>query len=462
MPAMPLLRHRRPGFAAVLAFVLSGVGAEAQSIGSLNRTGSGARAAGMANAFVAVSDDGTAASWNPAGLAQLRRPELSFVNGTFDRDFSREGFRSPDGAYAYSSSASRFNGNNPEFASLAVPATLWGRPVTFQVDWRRQYQFGGRFEAEVLRFPTRTVGEDQQISFDERGSGQIDLWSLAGAVRVSRRTYLGLSGSLWRGEWDFSTSVAQTPVPATAPTTFLITRQGQRFDGANVTAGLLVDHGAVRFGAVVKSAFRADYSQYGEFVSSRLPARREELGGLKARVPWSIALGTAVRPGRGWTVALDLTRDAWSRFAIEGAPGVGDLGFFDGLRLSESATRDTVSVNLGVEKLFPRDGRVIPLRFGVAYEPQGPRDVVTRDPQDYVFVAAGSGYNTNRVKVDFAVQYGWNSYLATAYFGSEPRPSPRAHDAVGRVASHEWRFKFSVIYRFTDADKLLEKLKKAF
>jgi hypothetical protein len=436
--------------------------AEAQSIGSLNRTGSGARAAGMANAFVAVSDDGTAASWNPAGLAQLRRPELSFVNGTFDRDFSREGFRSPDGAYTYSSSASRFNGNNPEFASLAVPATLWGRPFTFQVDWRRQYQFGGRFEAELLRFPTRAVGEDLRLSYDERGSGQIDLWSLAGAVRVSRRTYLGVSGSLWRGEWDFTTSLAQTPVPPVAPSTFATTRQGQRFDGANATVGLLVDHGVVRFGAVAKSAFRADYGQYGEVVSSLIPARREELSGLKARVPWSVALGAAVRPGGGWTVALDLTRDAWSRFAVEGAPGGVDLGFFDGLRLTESATRDTVSVNLGAEKLFPRDGRVIPLRFGVAYEPQGPRDVVTRDPQDYVFLAVGSGYNTNRVKVDFAVQYGWNSYLATAYFDPEPRPSPRAHDAIGRVASREWRLKFSAIYRFTDSDKLMEKLKKVF
>ena len=33
----------------------------------------------MGNAFIAVSDDGTAASWNPAGLSQLRRPELSVV-----------------------------------------------------------------------------------------------------------------------------------------------------------------------------------------------------------------------------------------------------------------------------------------------------------------------------------------------------------------------------------------------
>ena len=35
--------------------------------------GSGARAAGIGSAFVAVADDATAASWNPAGLVQLER-----------------------------------------------------------------------------------------------------------------------------------------------------------------------------------------------------------------------------------------------------------------------------------------------------------------------------------------------------------------------------------------------------
>ena len=34
-------------------------------------SGSGARALGQGNAFTAVADDATAASWNPAGLIQL-------------------------------------------------------------------------------------------------------------------------------------------------------------------------------------------------------------------------------------------------------------------------------------------------------------------------------------------------------------------------------------------------------
>ncbi len=50
-----------------------------------NPVGSGARALGMGGAFIAVADDATAASWNPGGLVQLERPELSAVGEGFYR-----------------------------------------------------------------------------------------------------------------------------------------------------------------------------------------------------------------------------------------------------------------------------------------------------------------------------------------------------------------------------------------
>ena len=60
------------------------------STSSPNPVGSGARAIGMGGAFIAVADDATAASWNPAGLTQLKKPEISFALSYFRRrdDFS--------------------------------------------------------------------------------------------------------------------------------------------------------------------------------------------------------------------------------------------------------------------------------------------------------------------------------------------------------------------------------------
>ena len=84
----------------------------------------------MANAFVAVSDDGTAASWNPAGLAQLRKPEFSLVYAIERRNFGTAGMRSADGAIAYSNRDLRWNAASPEFVSAAWPLTVARRPVT--------------------------------------------------------------------------------------------------------------------------------------------------------------------------------------------------------------------------------------------------------------------------------------------------------------------------------------------
>lgn len=57
-----------------------------------NFVGAGARAAGMGNAFIGVSDDASAISWNPAGLSQLLRPEASVVSRYTTRDVEFKDF----------------------------------------------------------------------------------------------------------------------------------------------------------------------------------------------------------------------------------------------------------------------------------------------------------------------------------------------------------------------------------
>ena len=59
--------------------VVAAPAAWAQITSSPNVVGSGARALGMGGAFIAIADDATAASWNPGGLTQLERPEMSLV-----------------------------------------------------------------------------------------------------------------------------------------------------------------------------------------------------------------------------------------------------------------------------------------------------------------------------------------------------------------------------------------------
>ena len=44
--------------------------------------GVGARALGMGGAYVAIADDGSAVYWNPAGLSQLQKREVSFMHAS--------------------------------------------------------------------------------------------------------------------------------------------------------------------------------------------------------------------------------------------------------------------------------------------------------------------------------------------------------------------------------------------
>src|SRR4029077_18132794 len=48
--------------------------------GEFLRIGVGARALGMGSAFVGLADDGTAAYWNPAGLATLSEHQLTAMH----------------------------------------------------------------------------------------------------------------------------------------------------------------------------------------------------------------------------------------------------------------------------------------------------------------------------------------------------------------------------------------------
>ena len=103
-----------------------------------NVVGSGARALGMGGAFIAVADDATAASWNPGGLTQLERPEISIVYDwdTFSEDFS-------SGAHPELSGDQdiRLDGINYLSVAYPIPWTVGGRNLVVSLNYQRQYDF---------------------------------------------------------------------------------------------------------------------------------------------------------------------------------------------------------------------------------------------------------------------------------------------------------------------------------
>jgi hypothetical protein len=440
---------------------------------SLNRPGSGARAAGMGNAFIAVSDDGTAASWNPAGLSQLRKPELSLVHSASGRRLSLEGYRSRDLSAAFTTLKTTSTAADIEFASAAVPFTVAGRPVTVQVGWRRLYQLSSQTQGDMRRVPASpTSRPGSLIRLDNTTDGNVDLWSLAGAVRVTSRLSLGWSTDFYRGYWEDRGHVSEDP-GVLEPTDFFSSQGANTVGGHTLNLGLLLAYPAVKVGVVYHGELRSAFEQTQSNRSSLTEPFDVAFGpaqGIRIRFPHSLGLGVAWLPRPLLRLAFDLTYDEWTRFLIEGIPGApGPLSGFDNLPPELSATRNTISLNAGIEKLLPVKGQFVPLRFGFSHEPQGGRDPLVRDDADQRVLAAGTGLNSNSFKLDVSLEYRWGSFRNTRNFTPVYQSGravelglPPAPEVEGTTRIQEWRLKVSVIYRVTSPERIREVFKKVF
>jgi long-subunit fatty acid transport protein len=450
----------RPG-ALVLVVASAAASASAQVGVNFTRTGSGARAAGMANAFIAISDDGTAASWNPSGLAQLRKPELSVVSTTVGDNVTASGFRTRDDLASYSNARSSYRNTYLDFASLAAPVTLWGKPVTFQAAWRRLYSLDYREIVSMTRDPLAPEGPPP-VRFDGNSDtvGSVDLVSAAVAVKLLPRLSLGAGLNLWRGDWEETHVLSETPTSPPGVPRFASVGQRNHVRGESFSLGLMLTYPRFSVGLLYQGPLRSDFSGSASVISSDAVGTASQSVFGTLRFPRALGLGGAWRPAARWTVALDLTWDDWTE-AILDIPPAGRVSLFDGLPLDRSSTRDTLSLNAGAERLFTGEGFVVPLRFGVAWEPQGARDPYTRDPVNFVLLALGTGYNTNSLKLDAAFQYRWTSFMTGSTF--EPGAvSPLLPSAVGERSIRQWRLKLSLILRVTDTDKLKRGARKVF
>jgi long-chain fatty acid transport protein len=443
-----------------LGLLLAGSATAQAQIGlSLVRAGSGARAAGMGDAFIAVSDDGTAASWNPAGLAQLRQPEFSLVYVITEHRLRLAGLRSPDERVAFAAPPYAYTNASLDFASAAVPFSIARKPVTVQAGWHRLYQLSADLTGNIDRVPLDPAGPATLVSRDATTNGDIDVFSAAAAVKLTPHLAIGGSADFWRGEWIDRTTLIEASGAGGMPAFFAGTTH-VRLGGQSVSGGILLTYPAWNVGLVYHAPFWSSFHIQGHVLASGRPDGSVDTTAPRFRLPRSMGAGVARRFGARWMVSAALTHDQWTDALLDRLPNEpGPVNFFDDAPPALSTTRDTVSLNAGVEHLFLREGSVVPLRFGLGWEPQGGSDPLTRDPVNFLLVSGGAGYNTNRFKFDAAVQYRRGSFLVSDVYSAETAGGP-GRDAIGRASTREWRIKVSAIYRLADTDALRQAIRR--
>jgi len=319
--------------------------------------GVGARAMGMGGAFVAVADDATAASWNPAGLAFLIRPEVSlvadrtmsslatsdYVDTTPNPDFPGQTRRVPgtdDGT-----------GSGLSFLSVAYPLKTLGRRVTLQLSYQRQVRplsadlysrdetgavpaAGAPFVADYATERTTHVSS----------SGGVDNLSFGFGAALSETVFVGATLNYWFGspaaERHMTTRVASLAGrgdPQVYTDTVETTSETQRISSLSANLGVLYRPVSwLTLGAVYRSGWvglaKTSYATArsgidtvlyappggeAEYRTERVDwAGQTEASGSLAW-PASYGLGAAFRPVSTLVLSLDFTRQEWSRGSID-------------------------------------------------------------------------------------------------------------------------------------------------
>jgi long-subunit fatty acid transport protein len=436
MPSLSSLSARCTVFAALF---LSALPLNAQDLEiSISPTpiGAGARAAGMADAFVAIADDATAASWNPAGLVQLEAPELSIVGGWNSVvDYF-------DAASFHPEVDCMHDVHNLDLNYLSfvypLPFVVLDRNVTVSLNYQQKYDFTRKFTAQRnqhLPFGGGTSVWSLYERLDFEQSGGLSTVSPALAFELTHRLSVGASLNLWRttpfsdNSW---TQHTRDKVTSYLLGNTILATKGTRedyedFRGENLTLGLLWDvNDRWKVGVRYDTAFtgEVDYERRGRTYRSNVTPRFQNLNLREkrhVRFPDSLALGVAYRANDRLTLSLDVTRTDWNDFFVRDGRGVRN-SLVDGSNVDdrdESTDMDpTYTVRLGAEYVFvPRQpaeklNTLWTLRGGVFYDEEpatgkrGANEEGDGNADPFYGVALGFGVQIlQRVNIDAAYQY---------------------------------------------------------
>jgi long-subunit fatty acid transport protein len=399
--------------------------------------GSGARAAGMANAFVAIADDATAAAWNPAGLVQLELPEISVV-GSFNSIFEElSASAHPEVDRWLNSQEANLN-----FLSVTYPLPtrlLFGRNASVGLYFQRKYEFERKlaldFDNARTRSDGKVVASYGHIRFTQNGG--LHSISPAFAFEITNRLSIGVAVNFWHdsflGEngWENTTTRRDfTQIGAELDLTRIsIKERYENFRGENLSIGVLwspTDRWS--FGGRWDSSFTADVDFERRLVDSRgllgMPnltlARSEER--RRVRLPDTYAFGLAYRANDRFTVSADVSMTDWNDFWVEAENGIR-TSLVNDAPIEEVDFDDTYTIRLGAEYVripknpTPSLDRLWTLRGGLFFD----QEPATGRPDNYYGLALGVGLLLDqRVNLDFAYQLRWGPGVNQDSFRGAP------------------------------------------
>jgi long-subunit fatty acid transport protein len=456
------------------------------SISSAPRpVGSGARALGM-SAFTAIADDATAASWNPAGLIQLERPEISGVMSYLSRS---EDFVSVDPGLSLE--PGDMTSTDINYLSGVLPFRVFNTNVVASINYQQVYSFDRKLDfayvstskdvstqnlGHGISLKTTTATErTSEIDFAQDGS--IYAITPAFAIQISPRLSFGAAVNFYRNRLTESNTFTETTNILThwsvntrskilglegaiqpEPMEFFFegevseSKEFSDVQGANVTLGGLWNvTEKVTLGLTADLPYTLDMKekvtietksirsvdQDGRVMSYPSLHTPPVESDVEYDFPLTLGLGAAYRFSDAFSVAADVGWTDWSRFRFRREDGTEinpishDMAAEDG---KLDPIKDTWAARLGAEYLFILKKTVIPVRAGVFLEQQpgiGAAD-------DIYGASVGTGISIGNVIFDVAYQARFgNDVLGSVFSNVEGTQADTVeHQVFGSVIVH--------------------------
>ena len=368
---------------------------------SPNPVGSGARALGMGGAFIAVADDATAASWNPGGLIQLEKTEISSVGGFFHRIEDNHFGTNPEASGKQTVTEANLN-----YLSAAYPFTLFDRNMIVSLNYQRLFDFTRKWDFPLVQ-STAGLSISQDVDYDQ--SGNLSALGLAYCIQVTPEFSFGFTFNIWQdwfgmNEWKQTTRQEGSGTFMGNPFSFESKSQDRfSFRGFNWNANVgILWNITPKFtlGAVVRTPFTADLKHKSTFRSSISTTPISSTENEELDMPMSYGIGMAYRFSDRLTVSADFTRTEWDDFVFKDSQG-NKTSAISGRPKEDSDVDATNTVRFGAEYLLIKPDYVVPLRGGVFYDPAPAEG----SPDDFYGFSLGSGFARGRYIFDIAYQY---------------------------------------------------------
>jgi long-subunit fatty acid transport protein len=409
---------------------------------NFNFFGGGARAAGMGNAYLAVSDGTYGISWNPAGIYTIEDPVMGMAYGSLIPRGSGSGLvmsLSPEPLDV------DHGGSLGSISSLtfAAPLRIKGHQFVGSAGYTRNFtqytEFGGTHQAYDTLYVQAEFGIQRKDSsfntyeFNNQLEGGLYALNLGFGTRFYQDISFGASVNVYSGSTvrerfltiykdDYPLPRDQRGVSYEEHTV----RDTAKFSGVNFTVGFKYNGDKWNAGLLVQTPFTLVANR--EVDSVRITTTRGTDGEFrvdaaktdtlyridektKYEIPLRFGLGTSYKPSEKWLLAADLEYQPFSGkqvLVLDSLyldPGGDNEEFFTEI---DPNWNNVLKLRFGAEYLAEADFGTIPLRFGFGYNPL-PAPSIDENQETSTSVdmnfSLGAGLHWEHIYLDFAYTY---------------------------------------------------------